>query len=143
MEKFLFSLLMLLAFFLSLDSLTSDDKEIKLSDEIFWLFNEDSLIKKMNISYIKAIIQTLEASKVELLKEGSKALKDLKRARAALEKAEELEKALNRMARIDGGGSAPEPDNKIFDYIERTKHELLKLLRDFYQDDEILEESFK
>lgn len=145
MEKFFFSLLILLAFFLSLDSLTSGDKEIKLSDEIFWLFNEDFIVKKMDAEHIKALILSLEASQIELLKEGSEpqTLKELKRARAALEKAKELDAALSRLVTMKASQVDLNPYEKTLGYCERTKHDLLKLLREFYQDDEILEESFK
>lgn len=149
--KVLFSLLLLLAFFLSFESLTSDSKEIKLTDEIVWLFNESSILERMDLNHIEDLINNLERTRNELVRDSRDAAKtkqslaDLKNLNPALTKVNELKRALDRMGEVDRNyrDNNPNLTRQTRDYVARTKRESLGLLRDFYKDDKRLVEAFK
>jgi hypothetical protein len=151
MLKVLFSLLLLLAFFLSFESLTSDSKEIKLTDEIVWLFNESSILERMDLNHIEDLINNLERTRNELVRDSRDAAKtkqslaDLKNLNPALTKVNELKRALDRMGEVDRNyrDNNPNLTRQTRDYVARTKRESLGLLRDFYKDDKRLVEAFK
>ncbi len=151
MIKVLFSLLLLLAFFLSLESLTSDSKDIKLTDEIMWLFNERSVLEMMDLNHVKELNRRLEKAQNDLVRDSHDstkrelALAEIANLDPALKKSLELEQAFNRMDEVDRNyaNTNPELSRKTKDYLERTKRESLKLLRDFFGDDQQLEQALK
>ncbi|MCA9509048.1 MAG: hypothetical protein KC505_11555 [Myxococcales bacterium] len=146
MEKYLFTFILLVSFLLSLESLTSAGR-LSLSDELAWLFNKEYFLNNMDIIHIKELIRGLRDKQIELRKnkDDKNFHKIYKLLGQTLSKANELERALYRTEQVERNYKDRNPQliRQTKSYVERTKQELLKLLRDFYDGDNSLEKIFE
>lgn len=143
MEKILFSIVLLGAFLLSFDSLTSGPKESKLSDEIMWLFNEPLVLEKMDKIGTKKLIENLNRAHYEQLSLESS--QESERMAKILLHANELDKAHQHFDEVQRSYQNENPKliEQTADFVLRTKKSLLRELRNYHADDESLVRLFQ
>lgn len=144
MEKLLFNILLLVAFLLSFESLVSGPKEIKLSDEFMWLFNEGNVLAKMNSHGTLKLLENLNHQHYsEMISRADKA--ENERLAIVLMKATELQKAQEHLEEVERNYQQESPKliEQTKEFVVRSKKDLLRELRDYHADDKSLAKLFE